>query len=148
MPRAHRGRFEPPDHFVLGHLCGPLAFVCPVGRHRPQNGSLVSLSGHKGTGRPVSLGGGARPEPARFGSCRKRMGWGIQPGKVVYCDTPSTAKARNVAYLSPNLPAAVCTKLLTSDRRREIRTTQIRACIINRDVRQSLAAANNGHVLR
>src|SRR5262245_43539818 len=26
MPRAHWGRFEPPDHFVLGHLCDPLAF--------------------------------------------------------------------------------------------------------------------------
>jgi len=35
MPGAHRGRFEPPDHFVLGHLRGPLAFVCPVGRRKP-----------------------------------------------------------------------------------------------------------------
>src|SRR5438270_857074 len=26
MPRALRGRFEPPEHFVLGHLCDPLAF--------------------------------------------------------------------------------------------------------------------------
>jgi hypothetical protein len=29
MPRALRGRFEPLDHFVLGHLCDPWAPLCP-----------------------------------------------------------------------------------------------------------------------
>ena len=43
MPRA-RGRFEPVDHFVLGHLSilGPLSL--PLGRRTPQSGSLVQLS--------------------------------------------------------------------------------------------------------
>src|SRR6516165_11154233 len=29
MPRALRGRFEPLDHFVLGHLYHPWASLCP-----------------------------------------------------------------------------------------------------------------------
>ena len=36
------GRFEPPDHFVLGHLSFGLSL--PVGRRRARNGSLVWLS--------------------------------------------------------------------------------------------------------
>src|SRR5215469_8100229 len=35
MPRTLRGRFEPPDHFVLGHLSILWASLCPwVAAHR------------------------------------------------------------------------------------------------------------------
>ena len=29
MPRARRGRLEPPDHFIRGHLYDPWASLCP-----------------------------------------------------------------------------------------------------------------------
>ena len=45
MPRAHWGRFEPPEHFVVGHVYDSLGLSLPVGRRTPRNGSLVLAIG-------------------------------------------------------------------------------------------------------